>query len=525
MTNLNTTNEMSGIDGHREALALNAETPMAQRYQEVSRAVAKYGDLFRTKRGNGLAMIQRDMEIVQLNTPTALKAAIIDRVDITNIKNGKFSSTGPQALDVPAMMMSVAFLEAIPQLDTIYDQPHYNETFELMQPGENPGSEGFHCYVAAETPPVSDSMERMTAFLDEMNFSTEADRANLVAALLTTLLRNHWPGGKPIVLVTANKSHAGKDTCLDFVASGCRKVSISYELQDWALQSNFSDLMNKSGGDLIVIENAKLGARERVIQSAFIERITTDPNPVFQTPKSRNLDGQPVRNEFVVGISTNDGQVGEDILNRAMVIHLDKSGDIDVRSSKIGNPRQEYLPSYKNEITAEARGMIKRWVDDGKPLDDAAVHPCGPWAKTIGGILKASGIQGFLANRHIHRISHDPMKDALSRLGGDIHGRWLPLPAILGHVAELGLTGALIPKASQESKKSKEHALGMVLGKHESSTFTVETETLILELKLTKTRRRAADDASSNPVVHYRFEVLKSTNLNDEEGEIETSLK
>lgn len=524
MTNLNATNQMPEADERREALALSAETPMALRYREVSRAFAKDGDIFRIKRGNLLAMIQRDLAI-RLDTTNALKAAIIDRVDITNSKNGKFSSTGPQALDVPAMMKSEAFLEAIPQLDTIYDQPHYNEAFELMQPGENPGSEGFHCYFTAEMPPVCDSMGRITAFLDEMNFSTEADRANLVAALLTTLLRNHWPGGKPIVLVTANKSHAGKDTCLDFVASGCRKVSISYELQDWALQSNFAELINKSGGDLIVIENAKLSFRERVIQSAFIERITTDANPVFHTPKSRNHDVQPVRNEFVVGISTNDGQVGEDILNRAMVIHLEKSGDIDIRSSKIGNPRLEYLPRYKNEIAAEARGMIKRWVESGKPLAEDAVHPSGPWAKTIGGILKTSGIQGFLANRHIHRISHDPLKDALSRLGGEICEQCLPLPAILSHVAELGLIGALIPKTSQETKKSKEHALGMILGKHENSTFTVPTDTQILELKLTKSRRRAAGSDSTNPVAHYRFELLRSTTLNDEDGEIETSVE
>ena len=64
-----------------------------------------------------------------------------------------------------------------------------------------------------------DSMASITAFLDVMEFESRADRTNAVAAALTTLLRHHWLGEKPLYQITATKSHAGnrfgQNPCVD----------------------------------------------------------------------------------------------------------------------------------------------------------------------------------------------------------------------------------------------------------------------------------------------------------------------
>ncbi len=56
-----------------------------------------------------------------------------------------------------------------------------------------------------------------------MNFASAADRTNAVAAALTVMLRNHWPGGKPCLVVTSTKSHGGKETIVQFATGTTRR--------------------------------------------------------------------------------------------------------------------------------------------------------------------------------------------------------------------------------------------------------------------------------------------------------------
>jgi hypothetical protein len=70
-----------------------------------------------------------------------------------------------------------------------------------------------------------------------MAFETEADLTNAVAGALSVLLRNHLPGGKPVLIVTANKSLTGKDTVIDCAAE--TSGSISYQAPNWAVEQDF----------------------------------------------------------------------------------------------------------------------------------------------------------------------------------------------------------------------------------------------------------------------------------------------
>ena len=99
------------------------------------------------------------------------------------------------------------------------------------------------------------------------------------------MLRNHWPGSKPILAVTANKSHAGKDTVIAFATNEAQSTSISYQAKNWAFERNFVGALKTTPDTaVIVVENARLDYKDRVIASAFLERFTTDPYPfLFST--------------------------------------------------------------------------------------------------------------------------------------------------------------------------------------------------------------------------------------------------
>lgn len=359
-------------------------------------------------------------------------------------------------------------------------------------------------------PVVSDSMDATNAFLDVMAFETEADHTNALAAALTVLLRNHWLGGKPILVVTANKSHAGKDTVISFAAGEAGSVSISYQAKNWAIERCFVGAV-KSDPDaaVIVIENARLDGSDKFLASAFLERFATDPEPLLFSTGT----GPPLRrrNDLVLAISTNFGCVSEDLMNRSLPVHLNPVGNVADRVSPIGNPRLEYLPAKKERIAAELRGMVERWKAAGRPLDLEVRHPFSVWAKTIGGILRVNGFRSFLGNYGVRKTVDDPLRKGLGLLGAYHHqDDWKQASDWAKYVSDLGLVKAVIPPADQDSEAGRARGLGVVFRAHRDETFQAETEEHKLTLRLEKRRGRFQ---GSEVKVCYRFVLVGQEDL------------
>jgi hypothetical protein len=352
-------------------------------------------------------------------------------------------------------------------------------------------------------------MEAITKFLDVMDFETNADRTNALAAALTVVLRNHWPGGKPIIAVTANKSHAGKDTVIQFATGESRSTPISWESKGWPVERHAVGALSHSPDTaVLVLENTRLDKGDKQIASAFIERMVTDPEPfLFSTGT-----GPPVRrrNTFVVGISTNFGTLCEDILNRSISSHLVTVGDVAARQCPIGNPRHEYLPANKARIGAELRGMIVRWVKAGCPLDTNVRHPFSEWAKVVGGILAVNGFEDFLANYGVRKSVDDPVRKGLGLIGATNLDDWKRPGEWAKLAVALGLKKTVIPAADQENEISQARGIGVVFRALRNETFQTESDTETLTLRLEKKRSRFDED---QPHVRYRFVRVRSEPL------------
>ena len=407
------------------------------------------------------------------------------------------------------MLKAEVFLTCFRPVDIVTGNPLFLSDFSLTRPGINEGGDGHRIFYTGDSPTVSNSMETINKFLDVMSFETNADRTNAVAAALTVLFRNHWPGGKPIVTATATKSHSGKDTTIAFATNETESTSISHQSSDWAFERTFVGAW-KTNPDtaVIVMENARLDGRERSIASAFLERFATDPKPfLFSTGT-----GEPIRrrNNIVTAISTNFGMVSEDIANRSLPIHLNPTGNVADRQSPIGNPRLEFLPANKHRIAAELRGMVTRWVKAGKPLDETVRHPFTPWAKTVGGILMVNGFKDFLGNYGKRKTADDPLRRGLAILGAASPDEWLKPEEWATLAVQLGVDKAVIPVADRGSGAGNARGIGVVFYAHRDETFDGETETHKVCLKIEKKRRRWDGEP---PHVRYRFRVLSSEEI------------
>ena len=485
-------------------LVWDEDAHAADNYAALGKRLANCKHLYRGPE-YGLIVVRPGNRHIEIMKGADLFPIVVDRVRVTVIKDGKNKGSQIPSTHLNAMLKAEAFLGQFQAVDLVTKTPMYLPNYTLTKPGYNDGGPGNRIIYDGVEASSSDSMDTINKFLEVMDFDTTADETNTVAAALTVMFRNFWPGGKPIILCTATKSHAGKDTAICFAAGSHRSVSISYQPADWAVERNLVGAVkfNPDTG-VVVIENARLGQNDACIASAIIERFATDPEPMLFSTGT----GGPVRrrNDIVLAISTNYGMASKDILNRSLPIHLSPKGNVADRHPDIGNPRHEFLPENREQIAAELRGMIDRWIAAGRPLDETVRHPFSLWAKTIGGILTVNKFTDFLANYRVRTTADDPLRRGLAILGAARTDEWVTAADWAALTVKLGLVKAIIPAGDRDSDEGRRRGIGRVLSSHEDETFIAENDAAKLTLKLERFRRRFD---GGEP--HYRYRFVKVT--------------
>jgi hypothetical protein len=501
-----------------EDFIYNADQPPDLKFRALGWRLSQFGDLFRhPDHGSGLLLVVRGGKprAVPVMTNSELLAVVNDRLRITVVADGKPKGGRIPPAELGSMLKSEVFLQQFRPLDRVIEHPQYLPSWAPSRPGYNDGGRGLRYYFAGGEGPVYTQPEMIRLFLSVIPFKTDADRTNTVAAALTVLLRNLWPGEKPMFPVTANRSHAGKGTVVAFIRGHCVAEQVTYEGTDWAFRKSVAILFQlRPDLDLINIDNIRLDRKGEVIKSGFLEQLLHDPEPVLS---ASGVNGLRVHNHFVVAATANEGRFSEDLVNRSVPIRLEVTGDLANRKSPIGDPKNDFLPRNRDRIVGELRGMIERWKAVGCPLDENAKHPSfSGWAKTIGGILRVNEFPSFLANQTERRSEDDPVRRGLAQLGAFYPSVWSTSADWAARIAKLGLTKLLIPVADQDTSDGRARWAGVVLSNHAGETLTTETEDEMISLVLSKARRRFD---GGEPQTRYRFEVTARCPVQLDEGE------
>lgn len=506
-----------------EPFVWHVEKAAPKKYRMLGKRLAGCGDLFRYhSHGLGLVQVLPDGKTRLITKGSQLAPVIVDRIKMVVKKEGKVVSDMLTAAHLNAMLRSEAFLSQFRPVDDVTTQPLYLDDFSLARPGYNDGGPGRRIIYVGPEPEIADSTETIERFLDVMAFATDADRTNTVAAALTVLLRHHWLGEKPVVIVTATKQHAGKGTITEFFRGTVPKADVPYESIDWPMQSQFQrQIQGNPDIGVVIFDNVRCDSsgRSHFIRSAFIESFVTNAEMTLASPGA----GETIHlvNRYVITINTNDGKLSPDLLVRGLLIHLAPKGNIHERETPIGNPKLDFLPKHQDRIEAELRGMIERWKAAGRPLDDQVKHSMTPWAQTIGGILMVNGFKNFLANSGTRKTSDDPVQEALAILGtatirtakdGTIRPPKPLRPADWAKlIVDQGLAKTLLPPNERDTEKARERATGRLFSKHLEEQFHGRTDTTVYHLRLEGGCRRWVK--GKNGHVRYVFTVLGKEDL------------
>jgi len=239
---------------------------------------------------------------------------------------------------------------------------------------------------------VADAREAYLHLLDlfgDFPIPHDSERANLVAAMLTIVLRDALNCVVPSLAIVGNISSAGKglvSKAISWIALGEQLASTPLPATDYEWGTRLDNLL-MNGKRIAFIDNIPEGRcfHHHCLESFVTsEKITTRSGIEFTNPLTFLFNG-------------NNITLTRDMTERVIWCKM-WSADPSRRKPRIKNLAQhlqENWPDYFNDLVT----IIFAWLNAGRPeLErETILNKYGHWERTIGGILELCGVTNFLA--------------------------------------------------------------------------------------------------------------------------------
>jgi len=311
--------------------------------------------------------------------------------------------------DVIANMLSDITIP-LPQINRIVTAPIFNADGILStSPGYNGSAKvfyhpakGFDISDIPERPSQDDICAAKTFFFDDLlvdfPFCGNADKANYISAMLLPFVREMIPTQTPLHLLEKPTPRTGASLLADLlyiVFNGKEPFKLSEAESDAEWRKRItSTLLDTPTHFIIDNVNKKLTASslcQAISEACWQDRLMA---------KSKNAL-LPVKCVWVV--TGNNPQLSNEIAKRTISIRLDaREEDPGQRdTSKFRHPNiKTWAKEHRSELVWSALILIQEWIAQGKQKDKTAtLGGFEEWAETMGGILKAVDIPGFMANQ------------------------------------------------------------------------------------------------------------------------------
>jgi hypothetical protein len=270
-------------------------------------------------------------------------------------------------------------------------------TFELLPHGYNEKDKVYVLLDKTITP--SFKRTHIDELLHDFCFQTNVDRANALGFLITECIRHHETlrGRVPAINVEGNRPGLGKGELVQSIVAvhtGRSVVSCTLGPDDVENEKRFCSVLMK-GQKVLFCDNIKNTTKSAEISSPCLERSITDPMISFRILGQNN--DFTVENTIQVYLAHNGGVLSKDIVSRSVDVFLFNELPPSERSFSHADIRK-FAQDNRLNIAAEILGMWEVWKQKGMPRSKVK-HRMTEWAKVIGGVLEANGIDGFLGKQ------------------------------------------------------------------------------------------------------------------------------
>ena len=303
------------------------------------------------------------------------------------------------------------------RLDRVTRVPFIRQDGTICQsPGYDEQSRTFLALDAAladVSVPESPTQEEIAAatsllldeWLGDMPLAEQADRANLLALIVTPFVRGRTPV-VPMAVVDGLMMGVGKNLladCLALLVNGVNADPLPFPGDDVELGKVITSTFG-TGAELFVFDEA------HSINGRSLARALTATTWNDRILGVSRMARYP--NAITWIALGNQVQVHGDLVRRVYRIALRPTGpNPDQRqSSQFRHPDlREWTRAHRGELVQAALTLVRAWVAAAQPPPPSGVSfgSFERWEATIGGILHVAGVEGFLSNTQQWRAEAD----------------------------------------------------------------------------------------------------------------------
>jgi hypothetical protein len=261
---------------------------------------------------------------------------------------------------------------------------------------------------AEESP--AEALKVVEDIIHEFPFATESDRANMLALILTAVIRPAIKGPTPLFVINAPVVASGK-TLLAKVTSILEGRSGSVidvpDKDDELMKRLHAHMLDTGGSGVMVLDNHP--SDKRLTSDSLASLITGDSQSIRRLGSS---DMYLVRNNSTVIVTGNNIQVGGDITRRVVEIRIEpKVPEPEKRDGFVHPNLIGYVQKHRLGLVKSVLSLARCWFEAEQPLPTCPnFGSFEEWRRIVGGILEYAGVTGLLGNRE--RISETAGLDA-----------------------------------------------------------------------------------------------------------------
>ena len=242
--------------------------------------------------------------------------------------------------------------------------------------------------------PIAEALVRLDTIYGDFPFTDDAGRAHTLALTLKRFVRPLIQGATPMYLIDAPARGTGKG----LLAEVCNLIPLGYFAPTMS-QPRDSDEAEKR------ITSVLLEARPIVFWDN-VTRLGSDPlhavltSQIWQGRILGKSETVTVPNRAVWLASGNNVELSDEMTRRIIPIRLDAG--VERPEERTGFKIKDlpaYVREHRSELVSACLSLVQVWVDAGMPKGEATLGRYESWAGVLGGILKVSGVSGFLSGR------------------------------------------------------------------------------------------------------------------------------
>lgn len=235
-------------------------------------------------------------------------------------------------------------------------------------------------------------------FFDGDDANGEASRATVLAKLLQPFVREMIDGPCPLYVTQKPLARTGASLLTDVCSLICFGVETNAmtEKADDAEYDKVLATMIREGARHIVFDNLS-----RKLDSAPVAQFIT--SSVYRSRSLGTNSSIAGRVTQVMEVAGNNVQLSDELRERSLLVTL--NARVERPQERDGfrhDPLKPYVKRRRGELVWSLLTLVRHWQARGRPAYTGGkrLGAFETYVSTIGGILEAAGIPGFMANRH-----------------------------------------------------------------------------------------------------------------------------